>query len=157
MIEVEEITVRLGEQDYTIKEASHMRSMPWRKRLLEEIKPLFQQIEGAADLEFSTPADLIQLMPLIENILGDGLETVFEMLITYSPVLTDAREAIADSATDKQILAAFREVVRLADPFGMIEVATRQIGRAAAGISSSSPAQNGAVHSRRRKVSQSAK
>lgn len=129
MVEIESTTVRLGEKDYTIQTAGFVRSRPWKKRLLEEIKPLFERLNGAGDLQFNTAADLFQLFPLVEDLFIEGLDTVFELLIAYSPVLEDDRAYIEAHATDKQILAAFQGVVILADPFGVVAQMNRKIGR----------------------------
>jgi hypothetical protein len=149
-IEIQTTTIRLGEKDYTIREAPHLRAAPWNKRLIAEIKPLFEQISGAQEIQFNTAADLLQLWPMFEQIFTDALETVFEMLVTYSADLEADRDYIANHATNRQILAAFREVARLADPFDLVPMLTRQIGLVPTGTSSSLPAQNGAVRSRKR-------
>lgn len=143
MIEIRTITVRLGEKDYTIREAGHLRAKPWRRRLMEEIKPLFEQLKGAQEIQFATPADLIRVMPLVESIFIDGLDTIYELLIAYSPEFEADQNYIENYATERQILAAFQEVVQLADPFGMIGQMNRQIGRAAIGTQSNSPSANG--------------
>lgn len=128
MVEIESTTVRLGERDYTIQTAGFIRSRPWKKRLLEEIKPLFERLNGASDIQFNSASDLFQLFPLIEDLFIDGLDTVYSLLIAYSPALEADKEYIEAHATDKQILAAFQGVVILADPFGMVAQMNRKIG-----------------------------
>lgn len=143
MIEIETATIRLGERDFTIQTAGFLRSRPWKKRLLEEIKPLFEQIGAAKDMQFNSPADLLELLPLGESLLIEGVDKVFELLIAYSPELEAARPYIEAHSTDKQILAAFQEVVKLADPFGMIHQFNRRIGREMTGMLSNSQSANG--------------
>jgi hypothetical protein len=150
MVEIQTTTVRLGEKDYTVKEAGHLRAGPWNKRLIAEIKPLFEQISGAQEIQFNTASDLLQLWPVFEQIFTDALDTVFEMLVTYSAELEADRDYIGNHATNRQILAAFREVARLADPFDLVPALTRQIGLGGSGTLSKLPSANGAVRSRKR-------
>lgn len=156
MLEIQTITIRLGEKDYTIKEAPFGRAGPWRRRLVEEIKPLFEQVSGLSGVRFETPADLLQLWPVAERLFVDGIEQVFDLLIAYSPELEQDREYIEAHATDRQIFAAFQDVIVLADFLALIP----QIRRAGLGVmrgtSSSSPSANGVSHRKRRKGSPSA-
>jgi hypothetical protein len=137
MSQIESATLVLGEREFVVQTAGFMRSKPWKKRLFEEIKPLFEKVSDAPNMEFNSAADLLKLLPLAEELFTDGLDLVFDMLVSYSPVLEDEREYIGNYATDKQILAAFQGVVVLADPFGVVATLTRQLGRATIGTSSS--------------------
>jgi hypothetical protein len=128
MVEIEQTTVKLGEKEYTIQQAGFIRSRPWKKRLFEEIKPLFERFNGASDITFNSAADLFQLLPLAEDLFVSGIETIFELLIAYAPELEADRALIEAHATDKQILAGFQEVVRLSDPFGIVAQFNRRIG-----------------------------
>jgi hypothetical protein len=128
MIEIESTTVMLGEREYTIQQAGFLRSKPWKKRLIDEVQPIFGQIGEISNFKIDTPADLLKLIPLMETLFLDGIETVFDLLIAYSAELEANKDAIANSATDKQILAAFQEVVKLADPFGVVPLMIRRIG-----------------------------
>lgn len=128
MVEIRTITVLLGEKEYKISEAGFMRAKPWKKRLIEEIKPLFQDLEGATGITFETAADLSKLLPVVERIFIDSIEMIFELLISYSPTLEEDREYIANNATDNQIFSAFQNVVGLADFLGLIKTMNRRIG-----------------------------
>lgn len=152
MIEIQTATVLLGEKEYIVREASHVRAAPWTRRLMSEVRPLFEQVKEAQGIEFSTPADLLQLWPLVEHLFTGALDKLYEMLIAYSPELEADQQYIADHATNRQILAAFQEVVRLADPFDLVPTLTKQIGRAAIGTSPSLPVQNGAVRLKKRRA-----
>jgi len=143
MSQIESATLYLGEREFVVQTAGFMRSKPWKKRLFEEIKPLFEKVSAAPDIVFNTAADLLKLVPLAEELFTDGLDLVFDMLITYSPVLEAEREYIENYATDKQILAAFQGVVILADPFGVVATMTRRIGRTATTTSSNSHVASG--------------
>jgi hypothetical protein len=135
MVEIESTTFRLGERDFTVKQAGFLRSKPWKKRLFDEIKPLFDRLSGASDIEFNSAADLLQLLPLAEDLFVDGIETIYGLLIAYSAELEADREYIEAHATDKQIFAAFQEVVKLADFFGLANQLNRRIGRGLIGTS----------------------
>jgi len=136
MVEVQTVTIQLGQREYTIAEAPRLRAAPWRKRLMTDVKPLFDQVAGAQEMTFNTPADLLRLWPVIETLMIDGLDNLFELLLAYDAQLENDREYIEANATDKQILSAFGEVARFADPFGVLNLANRQIGRKMTGMSS---------------------
>lgn len=95
-------------------------------------------------MTFEKPEDLFKLFPLAESIFIQGIEAIYELLIAYSPVLAEEKDYIAENATDRQIVAAFREVVTLADPFGVVAGLNRQIGRGTIGTLSNSQSVNGA-------------
>jgi len=135
MIEIETIEVRLGERTYAIQQLGHLRAKPWKKRLLAEVQPIFDQVTSASDQEINTPADLLGLLPLAERLFIDALDMVFELLIAYSPTLEADCEYIESCATDTQILAAFQEAVKLSDPFGVVAQLNRQLGRRTNGTS----------------------
>ena len=155
-IEIERVVLLLGEREFEVAEASFLRARPWKKQLIDEIQPLFTELSEAQDMEFAGPADLLKLMPLAEKVLIEAMDKVFGLLIGYSPVLEAEREYIEGHATDKQILGAFQEVVRLADPFGMIAQFNRRIGRSGSGTLSSLGSPNGASPSKKRRRSPTA-
>lgn len=128
IVEIESISVRLGERDFEVKTAGFARSKPWKKRLIDDVKPLFEEIGLAADFKIDEPGDLLRLIPLLEILFLDGIETIFDLLIAYSPALEAEREYIEAHSTDKQILAAFQGVLKLADPFGVVQMMGRRIG-----------------------------
>jgi hypothetical protein len=135
MVEIESTAIKLGEKEYTVVQAGFIRSRPWKKRLFEEIKPLFERFNNASDLTFNSAADLFQLFPLAEDLFVSGIETIFELLMAYDAQLEADRALIEAHATDKQILAAFQEVVKLSDPFGIVSQFNRKIGLKTTGIS----------------------
>lgn len=145
MIEIESVVVKLGGNEYTIQQAGFTRSKPWKKRLLEEIKPLFDQIGGVSDIQFNTPGDLVKLLPIAESLFLEGIETILDLLVAYSAELEADREYIETYATDKQIFAAFQEVVKLADFFGVVNQLNRRIGRETIGTLSNLQSVNGVV------------
>lgn len=157
MIDVQKITIRLGEKDYTIREAPYGQATTWRRRLMEEVKPIFEQIGGVADIQFDTPADLLRLLPVAERLFVEGIDQIFDLLIAYSPDLEADRATIEGSATDRQIFTAFTEVLQLADFFGLIPQIRRAGLAGLNGTLSKSPSPNGASRSRAPKISQKAK
>ena len=157
MIEIQTITIRLGEKDYTVREAGHLRAGPWNKRLLAEVKPIFEQVGQAYQSQFDTFADVLKMWPLFQQVFTDSLETVFDMLVSYSPELEADKEYIEANATERQILGGFQEVIRLADPFGIAPMLLKQAGLQTNGTLSSLPSQNGAARSKKQKHSQSVK
>lgn len=133
MIDIEKTTIRLGNRDFEIQSASYLRAKPWKKRFVEEIKPLFESLGELKDMQFDSPADLLKIFPMVEMLFLEAIDKVFEMLISYSPILEAEREYIENNATDKQILIGFQEALKLADPFEMIQLASRKIGRGTIG------------------------
>lgn len=143
MAELRSVTITLGEREYEVKEAPFSRSKPWKKRLLSEVRPVFEQLAGLPDMEFGKPDDLLQLLPVVEDLFLDGLDTLHDLLLAYSADLEADADYISDHASDRQILESFQEVLQLADPFGVIQAMNRQIGRSMIGTQSSLPSANG--------------
>jgi hypothetical protein len=143
-MEVRTVTVQLGDTEYTITEAPYKRASKWRRKLVEQVKPLFEQVAGASEMEFSTAADLLGLWPLVQALMVDGVDMIYALLIEYSDVLGDARENIENTATEAQIVAAFMEVVRLADPFGLTSQLSRNLGLRMMRTSTNSASPSGA-------------
>lgn len=133
MVEIDSVIVKLGAKEYTITQAGFLKSKPWKKRLLEEVKPMFEDVNGAGDIEISSPADLVKLLPMAEKLFVESTETLLDLLVAYAPTVEADREYIEAHATDKQILAAFQEVVKLADFLGLTSLLTRRIGLKASG------------------------
>ena len=128
MVEIDSVIVKLGAKEYTITQAGFLKSKPWKKRLLEEVKPMFEDVNGASDIEINSPADLLKLLPMAEKLFVESTETLLDLLVAYAPTVEADREYIEAHATDKQILAAFQEVVKLADFLGLTGLLTRRIG-----------------------------
>lgn len=156
MIDIQTVTVRLGEKEYTLHEAPFGRAAPWRRRLVEEVRPIFEQVSELPGIRLETPADLRQLFPVAERLFVDATEQIFDLLIAYSPELEVDRAYIETHASDRQIFAAFQEVIKLADFLALIPQIRRAGLGGMNGTSSNSPSQNGASRRKRRKASQSA-
>lgn len=134
-MEIETITVQLGDRQFEVKEPTWGYARRWRKQLAESVKPLLEQVSGVTEFEFNTPADLLKLLPVVETTLVDGLDNVFELLVSYSPVLENERAWIEDNATEKQIINAFKEIVKFSGPFRLIKMVSDLPGSQTNGIS----------------------
>jgi len=143
MIEIRTVRGLLGEREYTIREAGFAASKVWKKRLMAEVKPLFNTFSDAPNMTFETPADLMNLFPLVESIFVDGIETIFDLLLEYSPALKEDREYIEANATDHQIVSLFREVILLSDFLGLIAQMSASNGPVMTGTLSNSQLANG--------------
>lgn len=136
----------LGETEYEVSEAGHRRAKGWKKTFLESLfQPLQAQLVelNALDLDAGlTLGDLPTLTPFVTTLLTDYIDQVAELVITYSPVLEEDRETILDTASDRQILAAFWEVLQLANPLSPAILAQLS-GLARIGTSQSLPSPSG--------------
>lgn len=149
MLEIKTIQVKLGEREYTIRQAGFRRSRPWKERLLEEVKPVFEQIAQIEKRKFNTIEEMLELLPVAQSILVDSMENMGDLLLAYSPELEADKEYIEEYATDAQVFQAFQEVLQLMDFFGAIPLMNEKIGQMKTGTSSSLPSANG--DSRRKK------
>jgi hypothetical protein len=137
MVDIKTVTVKLGEREYIITEAGFMRAKKWKSLLMGELKPLFDELNGAQNISFDTPSDLLKIAPFIERIFLQAIDTIFDLLLVYAPSIETDKEYIENHATDTQIFAAFQEVIKLADFLGLTAQFSRRIGRTTIGTSSS--------------------
>ena len=138
-------TVVLGEKEYTITEAGHRRAKGWKKAFMDRFyQPLQAQLVdlNALDLDSLSLGDLPTLSPFVETLLTDTVDVVAELVISYSPVLEEDRDAILEAASDRQIIAAFWEVLKLANPLS-VEALAQLSGLAKIGTLPNSPLPNG--------------
>ncbi len=142
-MDIRTVEVTLGERQFIVTEAGWKKATAWKRGLIEDVKPLYEQVAGAADITFENAEDLINLWPLIQTVLVDGMDALFEHLLAYSPVLEKDRDYIEENATEAQVFAAFKEVVGLADPFGLVAQFNRKIGLKTMRTTTNSPAPSG--------------
>jgi hypothetical protein len=142
-VQIRVATVTLGDKDYEITEAPILRSRTWRERFYQTIAPLLEQLGGVKGAEFETPEDLLQLLPLAEQIVVNALTEVVDLLLLYSPELEADRDYILNHATERQAIRAFQEVLKLAIPFEIDRLIARNPGLLRAMTSSNSPSPNG--------------
>ena len=137
--------ITLGSTEYTIQAAGHRRARGWKKAFFAELyEPITENLTTLNNVDETplTLADIPRYTPLAQELLIGTIDAVCALLIGYSPVLEAAREDIEETASDAQILDAFVEVLKLANPlppglFGGLN------GLALSGILTSSPALNG--------------
>lgn len=129
IVDVGSVTVRFGDRDFTILEASALRAKPWKQRFLDEVMPILTRVSEASEVKFESPADLFQLAPLAKELVVDSAVLLLDLLFEYSPELEAERAYIEANATDRQILAAFQGVIKLADFLGLTSQLNRQFGR----------------------------
>ena len=142
-MDIRTVEVTLGTKQFTITEAGWKKATAWKRGLIKDVKPMYEQVAGAADIKFENAEDLVGLWPLIQTVLVDGMDALFEHLLAYSPVLEKDRDYIEENATEAQVFAAFREVVSLADPFGIVQQFNRRIGLKAMRTTTNSPEPSG--------------
>lgn len=142
-IQIRVATVVLGEKEYQIEEAPILRSRAWRKTFYNTLMPLLKELGGVQGIEFDRPEDLLQLVPLAEQIVVNALDEVVDLLLLYSPILEEDQDYILNHATERQAVAAFQEVLKLAVPFEIDCLIARAPGLARAMTSSNSPSPNG--------------
>lgn len=142
-MEIRKIKITLGETEYTIEEARWKKAAEWKRGLVDDVKPLFGQVAAASTATFETAEDLLELWPLAQLVMVDGIELLFEHLMAYSDVLGSDSGHIEKNATEAQIFEAFVEVFKLSDPFGIAGNLTRTIGLRTMKTSSKPPGPNG--------------
>lgn len=137
--------ITLGNTEYTIQAAGHRRASGWKKAFFAELyEPITENLTALNNVNETplTLADIPKFTPLAQSFLVDMIDAVCALLVGYSPVLEAAREDIEETASDAQILDAFVEVLKLANPLppGLLGVLN---GLALSGILTNSPALNG--------------
>jgi len=137
--------ITLGNTEYTIQAAGHRRARGWKKAFFSDLyEPITVNLTTLNNVNETplTLADIPRFTPLAQELLIGTIDAVCTLLIGYSPVLEAAREEIEENASDAQILAAFVEVLKLANPLPPGFLAALN-GPALNGILTNSPALNG--------------
>ena len=145
-VEIKYFEVVFGHDElrqYIVEGAGILRGRIWRARFGETVLPLLEQLPGIMDFEFEKPEDLLKLLPFVQKIVLEALDDVFELLILYSPEMEADREWIEENATERQIVGAFMEVLRLAVPFEVDNLLGNLTGSKNLQTGSNSPYQNG--------------
>jgi len=137
--------ITLGEKDYTIQAAGYRRARGWKKTFFAQLyDPLIAQLGAVNEISDGalTLGDLGQYTPFAQGILLDSIDAVFELLIGYAQPLENDRESIEETASDAQIVDAFWEVLKLANPLppGLLAGGN---GLGLMGILQNLPSQNG--------------
>ncbi len=140
-------TVVLGEQEYEIAQLPMRQNREWREGLAQPITDLLALLEGNADLEIGSVADLAQIIGVGKDLLLGSMDILLGALFAYSPALQADRARLEMEAYDDEAITALAEVVRLAYPLGMALTALR--GSSVMPISTNSPLPNGAAGTKR--------
>lgn len=130
-------------RQFTIGPAPHFRSKEWRRAFMAELKPALDGALGALEMEFDEPGDLLRLLPLLETLLTDGIDLIYEMVVSYHPDLDREKVWIGQNASDEQLVVALSKILEMADPFGLKRRLAGIGGPARIGTSGNSPPPNG--------------
>ncbi len=133
--------VTLGGQTYAIEQLPMRQNREWREQLAQPITDLLALLEGNADLEIGSVADLTRIIGVGKDLLLGSMDLLLGALFAYSPALLADRERIETEAYDDEAITALAEVVRLAYPLGMALAALR--GSSVMPTSTSLPSTNG--------------
>jgi len=153
-LKIKTAVITLGETDYKIAALPFTRSKAWRTKLIDELKPMIEKAGvmwgNDGGMEFSDPSDLLSIIPLLHTALIDSMDTIFDLIVTYSDTLENAKEEIESTATEQQLVWALRAMLDITDPFGMGRLIDDLIGRWSRQTSSSLRSVNGASRSKKR-------
>jgi len=144
----EHITVELGDKTFEIEALSIGLSKVWRQNFAEQLQPLFDILPTLPDVDISKPEELVKLLPILQGLLTTYLDDAIDLLFEYSPVLQKERDWIASNASDKQAIAAFAGVLKMANPFDPKALQDAMSGPGSGEMSSRSGSRSGG--SRRR-------
>lgn len=138
-----EVTVSLGGKTYAVKALPIARAKVWREELAAPFGELARALTSATTVEIDQFGDIAALVKQFSGVLLGSVDTMLDLLFSYSDELKTDREWIEQNAYDEEALHAFSEVLKLAFPFGvLLEVVT---GRMGSRTLSSSVSQNGAL------------
>ena len=128
------ITVALGGESFSVEERTARGNQEWRARVTNEFKAISSGLTSAlnTDLDKLAVDGLGALLSGVETTITSlftSPDVLFDLLVSYSPVLEAKRDWILDNATDSQINAAFMEVLKLAYPFATLIPQIKQLSR----------------------------
>jgi hypothetical protein len=118
------VTIKLDGAEYVIREKRHRDNRAWRAALEQPIKELLDTVSGAQDTEITDVPSLIAVFDTVSSTLLSSTDIVCELLISYDPALRD----VVEDGYDSEILDAFREVLKLAYPFGNLIQTVKKLG-----------------------------
>lgn len=138
----QQITVTLGERQYTIDKLPIRQSKHWRQSLAEPFGEISQTLETASLVEVDQLGDIAGLVRRAAGVLLGSVDKMLDLLFAYSSALAADREYIEENAYDDEALAAFVEVLKLAYPLEQLMYLIR--GRTVNKTSLNSLSPNGA-------------
>lgn len=138
-----EIIVKFGGRDFTVSALPIGPSKKWRDEVAGPFQELAVILKAANTVELNKLGDLSDVIQALSGTLLGAVDTMLDLLFSYSPALGKERAWIEENAYDEEALAAFAEVLKLAFPFGvLLEVV---LGPTVSKTSSNSPSQNGTL------------
>lgn len=118
------VIVTLDGKEYTVNEKRHRDNSAWRKELEGPIKQLLGTVSDAQGTDITDIKGLIGAFDSVSSTLLGSIDIICDMLISYAPHLRSA----VDEGFDSEILAAFKEVLSLAYPFGTLLKTIQALG-----------------------------
>jgi hypothetical protein len=106
-----EVTVTLNGREYTVEELRRAESRRWRSLLEEHVA----DVVGCVDGEVVTGDDLVQVLSTLSGKVLGSVDIIADLVVSYAPGLADPME----NAYDSEVLAAFKDILGLAYPFGI--------------------------------------
>ena len=142
LADVRSCEVVLGDQRYTVEEASYLRARRFWPLLSEQLSPIGDALKAAKGLgPGSEVSDFATLLPVIQQVLLEAPGAILDAICAYDAGLERQRADIEATATDRQIVAALMALIEMSDPFGVKRLVRRGLSIMAPG--SSSPAASG--------------
>lgn len=132
--------VVLGEREYEIQPLSIKASKVWRTELQQPLDLVLTALSQAQDQSLERVEDLINVVRGILPILFDAPDTIFELVLRYSPQLAVERDFLEETAIPEEAVEAFVVCLKMAFPLGPL---TQLLGPARATTSSNLPVRRG--------------
>lgn len=114
------VTVKLGGQSYKVEALPIRQSKLWRDKLSQPFAQITHALEGAGTIEINQFGDIAGLVRTLSGTLLGAIDTVLDLMFSYSPALAADRERIEENAYDEEALDAFAAILGLAYPFGRL-------------------------------------
>lgn len=105
------VVVKLGGVEYSIPPLTIRKNREWRKKLASKIDSTIKKVGMGVQSD-----DVGAFISGLKTALIDVPTTVADLLFEYCPSLP--RDVIEETALEPELVAAFREVWKLAFPFG---------------------------------------
>ena len=137
-----QVTVKLGDKEYTIDMLPIGQSKKWRESLSQPFTELTQALETASIVEINQFGDIAGLVRKLSGTLLGSVDKMLDLMFEYAPQLAQDRDYIELNAFDDEALEAFTEILKLAFPLGTLLAVVS--GRTVSKTSPSLPSRNGA-------------
>lgn len=138
-IDLEQRVILLGgvgapAKRFVVTEQSSRRARQWRERLGGLLSPilntlpavlreLFSKVDNTDDLSSLSTAvkgvpldEIVSAFPPIYNLLMGGIDEIGDLVISFDPAIEEQRDWILEHTSDRLLLRAFGEVLKVAFP-----------------------------------------